>query len=58
MASKQKLLDMAIEATGDGEITVAGDFQPKGMTWKRAAGATHGCASGASSPKWGFQLEI
>ena len=35
---RKKLLDMAIEATGDKEITVAGDFEPKGLTWKRAAG--------------------
>jgi hypothetical protein len=39
---KQKLIDLAREATGDPEITVAGDFQPKGMTWKVAAGAAAG----------------
>jgi hypothetical protein len=43
---KQKLLDLAREATGDQEIVVAGDFQPKGMTWKVAAGATAGAVLG------------
>ncbi|RPI08778.1 MAG: hypothetical protein EHM63_05745, partial [Actinobacteria bacterium] len=43
---RKKLLDMAIEATGDKEITVAGDFEPKGLTWKRAAGAAAGAALG------------
>lgn len=42
MDLKQKLLDLAREATGDSEITVAGDFQPKGLTWKVAAGALAG----------------
>ena len=35
---KQKLIDLAREAADDPEITVAGDFQPKGFTWKVAAG--------------------
>jgi hypothetical protein len=43
---RKKLLDLAIEATGDKEITVAGDFEPKGLTWKRAAGAAAGAALG------------
>ena len=34
MDPKQKLIDLAREATGDTDITVAGDFQPKGTTWK------------------------
>jgi len=42
MDLKQKLIDLAREATGDQAITVAGDFQPKGMTWKVAAGAAAG----------------
>ena len=42
MDLRQKLLDLAREATGDSEITVAGDFQPKGLTWKVAAGALAG----------------
>ena len=46
MDLKQKLIDLAREATGDDEITVAGDFQPKGMTWKVAAGAAAGGALG------------
>jgi hypothetical protein len=46
MDLKQKLLDLAREATGDPEITVAGDFQPKGMTWKVAAGAAAGSVLG------------
>jgi hypothetical protein len=46
MDLKQKLIDLAREATGDQEITVAGDFQPKGMTWKVAAGAAAGSALG------------
>jgi hypothetical protein len=46
MDLKQKLIDLAREATGDQEITVAGDFQPKGMTWKIAAGAAAGSVLG------------
>jgi len=46
MDLKQKLIDLAREATGDPEITVAGDFQPKGMTWKVAAGAAAGSVLG------------
>lgn len=46
MDLKQKLIDLAREATGDPAITVAGDFQPKGMTWKVAAGAAAGSALG------------
>lgn len=40
---KQKLLTMAKDVTGDDTIVAAGDFQPKALTWKRAA------AAGASS---------
>jgi hypothetical protein len=47
MDLKQKLIDLAREATGDQEITVAGDFQPKGMTWKVVAGAAAGSALGS-----------
>ena len=43
---KQKLIDLAREATGDSDIIVAGDFQPKGMTWKIAAGAVAGSVLG------------
>jgi hypothetical protein len=43
---KQKLIDLAREATGDPEIVVAGDFQPKGLTWKIAAGAVAGSLLG------------
>ena len=46
MDLKQKLIDLAREATGDDSITVAGDFQPKGMTWKVAAGAAAGSVLG------------
>ena len=46
MDLKQKLIDLAREATGDQDITVAGDFQPKGMTWKIAAGAVAGSVLG------------
>jgi hypothetical protein len=46
MDLKQKMIDMAREATGDQEITVAGDFQPKGLTWKRAAAAGAGSVLG------------
>lgn len=45
---KQKLIDLSREATGDDEITVAGDFQPKGLTWKMAAGAAAGAAAGGA----------
>ena len=46
MDLRQKLLDLSREATGDASITVAGDFQPKGMTWKMAAGAAAGSLIG------------
>ena len=46
MNPKQKAIDLARAATGDDEITVAGDFQPKGMTWKRGVGAAAGAAVG------------
>jgi hypothetical protein len=46
MDLKQKLIDLAREATGDSDITVAGDFQPKGMTWKVAAGGAAGSVLG------------
>jgi hypothetical protein len=46
MDLKKKLLDLSREATGDPGITVAGDFQPKGMTWKVAAGAAAGSVLG------------
>lgn len=46
MDLKQKLIDLAREATNDPEITVAGDFQPKGLTWKMAAGAAAGSVVG------------
>lgn len=49
MDLKQKLIDMAREATGDQEIVVAGDFQPKGMTWKVAAGAAAGSVLGGAT---------
>jgi hypothetical protein len=45
---KQKILEMAREATGDDEIQAAGDFQPKGLTWKRAAGAAAGSLIGGA----------
>ena len=48
MDLKQKLLDMSREATGDPDVVVAGDFQPKGMTWKRAVGAAAGGAAGGA----------
>jgi hypothetical protein len=46
MDLKQKLLELSREATGDPTIIVAGDFQPKGMTWKVAAGAVAGSVLG------------
>jgi hypothetical protein len=46
MDLQQKLLDLSREATGDDSITVAGDFQPKGMTWKVVAGAAAGSVLG------------
>jgi hypothetical protein len=49
MDLKQKLIDLAREATGDPSITVAGDFQPKGMTWKVVAGAAAGSVLGESA---------
>ncbi len=48
MDLKQKLIDLAREATGDDAIVVAGDFQPKGMTWKLAVGAAAGAALGGA----------
>jgi hypothetical protein len=49
MDLKQKLIDLAREATGDNEITVAGDFQPKGLTWKRAAATGAGSLIGSAA---------
>lgn len=48
MDLKQKLIDLAREATGDSEITVAGDFQPSGMAWKIAPRAGTGAATGST----------
>ncbi|MGI9642764.1 MAG: hypothetical protein ACR2N9_08270 [Acidimicrobiia bacterium] len=48
MASVDKLVRMAKEATGDDEILVAGDFEPKGMMWKQAAGAAAGSLAGGA----------
>jgi hypothetical protein len=45
---KQKLIDMAREATGDPDIAVAGDFQPKGLTWKVAVGTGAGAILGGA----------
>ena len=49
MDLRQKLIDLSREATGDPTITVAGDFQPKGMTWKVAAGAAAGSVLGEAA---------
>ncbi len=46
MDLRQKLIDLSRDATGDPTITVAGDFQPKGMTWKVVAGAAAGSVLG------------
>ncbi len=46
MSSLKKMVAMAIEATNDESIFVAGDFQPKGMAWKQVAGGTAGSAIG------------
>ena len=48
MDLKQKLIDLSREATGDPEITVAGDFQPKGLTWKMTVGAAAGSLAGGA----------
>ncbi|MGI9586461.1 MAG: hypothetical protein ACR2N7_12815 [Acidimicrobiia bacterium] len=48
MASVEKLVRMSVEATGDDEIFVAGDFEPKGMMWKQMAGAAVGSAVGGA----------
>jgi hypothetical protein len=56
MSLKQKMVDLAREATGDEEIFVAGDFQPKGMMWKRAAGTAAGSLIGGAATdgnSWG-----
>jgi len=44
---KKKIIDLAKEATGDNEVAVAGDFQPKGLTWKRAAAVGAGSLIGS-----------
>ena len=49
MDLRQKLIDLSREATGDPTITVAGDFQPKGMTWKVVAGAAAGSVLGEAA---------
>lgn len=46
MDLRKKLLDMAVEATKDPQIKAAGDFQPKGMTWKVGVGAAAGAVLG------------
>lgn len=46
MSSLRKMVAMAIDATGDESIFVAGDFQPKGMVWKQVAGGMAGSAIG------------
>jgi hypothetical protein len=46
MDLRQKLIDLSREATGDPAVAVAGDIQPKGMTWKVVAGAAAGSALG------------
>lgn len=48
MSSIEKMVAKAIEATGDESIYVAGDFQPKGMVAKRAAGAAAGSFVGGA----------
>lgn len=48
MDLEQKLINLAREATGDDTIVVAGDFQPKGLTWKRAAAAGAGSLAGSA----------
>ena len=48
MGLKQKLVDLAIDATGDLEIQVAGDFEPKGMMWKRATATAVGSLAGGA----------
>lgn len=56
MASQEKLIARAIAATGDDEIYVAGDFEPKGMLWKRSAGAAAGSLVGGAATggdSWG-----
>ncbi len=49
MDLKQKLVDLSIAASGDPEISVAGDFEPKGMMWKSAAGAAAGSLVGGAA---------
>ncbi len=44
---KKKLISISVEATKDKSISVAGDFQPKGLTWKRAAAAGAGSLIGS-----------
>jgi hypothetical protein len=56
MDLKQKMIDLAREATGDDEIGVAGEFRPKGMLWKQAAGAAAGSLAGGAATggnEWG-----
>jgi len=56
MDLKQKMIDLAREATGDDEIGAAGEFQPKGMLWKQAAGAAAGSLAGGAATggnQWG-----
>lgn len=48
MSLKERLIEMSKEATGDDTIIAAGDFQPKGMMWKQAAGAAVGSIAGGA----------
>ena len=56
MDLKQKMIDLAREAAGDDEIGAAGEFQPKGMLWKQAAGTAAGSLAGGAATggnRWG-----
>lgn len=46
---KAKLNEMAIAATGDSGIIATGDFQPKGLTWKRAVATGAGSLIGSEA---------
>jgi hypothetical protein len=39
---EQRLVELARQATGDPTIDVAGDFEPRGLLWKRSAGSFMG----------------
>ena len=50
MSNEERLVDLARQATGDGSIDVAGDFEPRGLMWKRSTGSFVGSSLSDANP--------